>query len=158
MPPPNASNPWSLFLLSLHTCVCMNKYIYGKIELGVDTIRIDNFPLGDDKYAESTNLLRVQTFEVRRDVHFIWILRSWALIWATPSVGSPYNDTEKGSFALSKCPHLASTSTPSLALEPTFFGILVSTEVPPCGLSNYWILFIASPCWISCTAPFKSFQ
>jgi hypothetical protein len=42
------------------------------------------------------------------------------------------------------CPHLASTSIPSLALEPTSSGVqcLLKTwqDILPCGLRNYWIL------------------
>jgi len=49
---------------------------------------------------------------------------------------------ERGDSAL--CPHLASKSIPSLALEPSSSGLQhllkTSGDSQTCGLSNYWIL------------------
>ena len=63
--------------------------------------------------------------EVRGHRLLILILR-WEdtpLIWATPSAESLYKDIEEGCFcSLPTCPYLASTSIPSLALEPTSLG------------------------------------
>jgi hypothetical protein len=70
--------------------------------------------------------LLILTFGVGRHVPLILILRQedTPLIWAAPSAGSLYKDMEEGRFySLPACPHLTSTSIPSLALEPLGGGI-----------------------------------
>lgn len=49
-------------------------------------------------------------------------------VWTTPSAGSLHKYMEEGSFYFfSACSHLASTSIPSLALEPTFQKVIQYT-------------------------------
>jgi hypothetical protein len=78
------------------------------------------------------NSLLVWTFEGRRHMPFIHISsrKDMALIWAIHCPGSVYKDIEEGSFcSLPTCPHLVSTSIPSLAVESTnFFRTPAYTE------------------------------
>jgi hypothetical protein len=87
------------------------------------------------------NLFLVQTFEAR-SMPLVWIL-SWEdtpPIWATLSAGSLSKDIEEGIFcSLPDCPHLASRSIPSSALELTSSGFQCKTiwDIQACILSNY---------------------
>ena len=98
--------------------VCQLDYIGNELQFRNGDHTCERFFLWGGLGLKWINELLVQTFEARR-----YRQEDTPLVFAILSAGNLHKNIEDASIcSLPACPHLACTSIPSLALEPTSSG------------------------------------